>query len=313
MTLGQGSHRYEWIDNWATLPDTPSHSGNGRTHGIAALPGGEIVVFCQADPAVLIYDNNGERIDAWGDRFLGAHGLTTVGDTPATARLWLTDQGTCEVVRTTLDGRDDLTLPWPEHPGYDGEKAHAYVPTWVAQNETRWGGDGSIWVADGYGASLIHRYTPEGKHIATIDGTAGAGRFKCPHSLAFDTRRGQPELYVADRGHARVQVFDAHGEFLRAFGNDFLTSPCSFDFHDGLCLVPELFGSVALLDEEDAHITRLGHHPDAKATPGWPNVAAAHLKPGQFNSPHDACFDAQGNIYVAEWIVGGRITKLAKV
>jgi hypothetical protein len=34
---------------------------------------------------------------------------------------------------------------------------------------------------------------------------------------------------------------------------------------------------------------------------------------GKFVHPHDACFDSAGNIYVVEWVEGGRITFLKKV
>jgi hypothetical protein len=34
---------------------------------------------------------------------------------------------------------------------------------------------------------------------------------------------------------------------------------------------------------------------------------------GKFVHPHDACFDADGNIYVAEWVQRGRVTKLNKI
>ena len=34
---------------------------------------------------------------------------------------------------------------------------------------------------------------------------------------------------------------------------------------------------------------------------------------GKFIHPHDACFDAKGNIIVAEWVQGGRISMLKKV
>ena len=33
---------------------------------------------------------------------------------------------------------------------------------------------------------------------------------------------------------------------------------------------------------------------------------------GKFVHPHDACFDRDGNIYVAEWVATGRITKLTR-
>jgi hypothetical protein len=34
---------------------------------------------------------------------------------------------------------------------------------------------------------------------------------------------------------------------------------------------------------------------------------------GKFVHPHDACFDLNGDIYVAEWVATGRITKLTRV
>ena len=33
---------------------------------------------------------------------------------------------------------------------------------------------------------------------------------------------------------------------------------------------------------------------------------------GKFNSPHGLAVDADGNIFVAEWLVGGRINKLVR-
>ena len=53
---------------------------------------------------------------------------------------------------------------------------------------------------------------------------------------------------------------------------------------------------------------------------GWPNnrnasgelVATALLEPGKFNSPHGMAVDGQGNLYVAEWLIGGRFIKLEK-
>ena len=36
-------------------------------------------------------------------------------------------------------------------------------------------------------------------------------------------------------------------------------------------------------------------------------------KPGKFVHPHDACFDREGNIFVAEWVATGRVTKLKRL
>ena len=42
-------------------------------------------------------------------------------------------------------------------------------------------------------------------------------------------------------------------------------------------------------------------------------VRTALLEPGKFNSPHGMAVDARGNLYVAEWQIGGRSIKLANV
>src|SRR5690606_34975748 len=128
---------------------------NGRTHGVVVANDGHVLVFCQADPGVLVIDENGRQVDAWGDRFAGAHGMTKVEE-DGREYLWLTDEKSAEVVKTTLDGKTVQTIEIAPHDAYrDGG---AYIPTWAAVNETRHGGNGDIWVADGYGSSLIHRY-----------------------------------------------------------------------------------------------------------------------------------------------------------
>ena len=80
-------------------------------------------------------------------------------------------------------------------------------------------------------------------------------------------------------------------------------------------LVPDLAHRVTLLDKEN-NLTHLGN--DA----AWIEKADADRglrgKPkewesGRFVHPHDACFDANGNILVAEWVATGRITLLRKV
>jgi hypothetical protein len=309
MKVGSGDYRYEWIDEWATIPDTESGRENGRTHGIEVTRDGRVVVFNQSNPAILFFDEDGTLVDSWGSRFGGAHGLTLVEEN-SEEYLWLTDQDSAEVAKMTLDGETVATLDAPHHDAYeDGD----YVPTWVAVNGEHHSGDGDIWIADGYGESLVHRYDADGVYRETIDGAEGAGRFDCPHAVSIEYRADIPELYIADRGNERVQVYSVDGAFKRSFGADVLTSPCAFDTHDGELVVPELSARVTLVDADDEVITHLGANEAVVDHDDWPNVPDDHLEPGRFNSPHDAAFDADGNLYVAEWIVGGRITKLARV
>ena len=210
---------YRWIENWITIPDSPLGRTNGRTHGVAVLKSGEIVVFHQADPAVLFYSPAGELLRSWGC-FPGAHGLTLVEENGA-EYLWLTDEVTKDVVKMSLDGVVVSRLAQPLHSAY--EKG-SFIPTWVAVAEDRFGGSGDIWVADGYGCSLVHRFDRKGNLIGSLDGTEGGGRFNCPHGLALDTRRAEPEFYIADRGNKRFQVYGIDGVHRRTFGEDFLNS-----------------------------------------------------------------------------------------
>ena len=298
---------YRWIEDWITIPESRFSETKGRTHGVAVLKNGEIVIFHQADPALLFYSPEGELIRKWGN-FPGAHALTVIEE-EGRELLWLVDEETKSVVKTTLDGEVLMSLPPPPYPGYASGN---YVPTWVAVAEERFGGNGDIWVADGYGSHLVHRLNRSGGYLGTLDGSEGAGRFRCPHGLALDTRRSEAEFYIADRGNSRFQVYGMDGNYRRSFGADFLHSPnVSARMGDKL-IVPELVEGITVLDAGDRLVGRLGFQSGADSLQGWPDNRE-WVHEGKFNSPHSAAADAQGNIYVVEWITGGRVTKLERM
>src|SRR5450432_3871348 len=80
MQISTGAHAYEWIDNWIRIPDTETGRASGRTHSVVVTQDGQIIVFHQADPAVLIFNADGQLQHSWGDHFLGAHGMTLVNE-----------------------------------------------------------------------------------------------------------------------------------------------------------------------------------------------------------------------------------------
>jgi len=311
MKIGSGEFTYEWIEHWVRLPDTEPVRHNGRTHGLAVAENGDVFVFAQSQPGLLRYSPDGQLKNAWGDRFQGAHGLTLVKDGDREV-LWLTDQNSGEVSKNSLDGWTLQTLQRPPVPIYQGEKK--FVPTWVAVNEERFGGNGDVWVADGYGASFVHRYTKAGAYVSSINGSEGrAGTFNCPHGITFIPKPGGAELYIADRSNKRVQVYDAEGNFKRVFGTDYLHSPCGFVHRNGVVYCPELLGRLAVIDSNDKLITYLGDQPGVEKIKGWPNLPADQIHAGKFNSPHGMAVAANGDLYVGEWILGGRVTKLKRV
>ena len=336
MRIGSGTNVYEWIDRWAKIPATESAAKGWAHHGVVVTESGDVITFHPGDSTILVLNGSGDVIKTWDLQVADAHGITLVKDQTG-EHLWIADNGrkrqyqlgydyppstgpySGQVVKTTLDGDVLATLPAPELAVY---KEGNYSPTFVAVNEERHGGNGDIWVADGYGESYVHRFNKTGQYVESINGEEGqAGRFNCPHGIFIDNRKEEPELYVADRTNHRVQVYDVEGNFKRAFGSDFLSSPSGFVTHGDLMVIAELRARLAVLDREDNLICYLGENEDVCSVEGWPNnqnqngeiVTSTLLQPGKFNSPHGMAVDSQGNLFIAEWLIGGRFTKLDKV
>ena len=267
MRIGSGNSVYEWRDRWAKIPPTESALHGWAHHGVAVTESGDVVTFHPGDSTILVLDDrSGQVIRTWDLQVADAHGITVVEDENGEC-LWIADNGrkrqyrlgydyspstgpySGKVLKTTLDGDVLTTLSVPKLGVY---KQGNYSPTFVSVNEERYGGNGDIWVADGYGESYVHRYNKTGQHVQSINGEEGrAGRFNCPHGIFIDWRKDEPELYVADRSNQRVQVYDLDGKFKRAFGSDFLSSPSGFVTHGDTMIVAELRARLAVLDRED--------------------------------------------------------------
>ena len=302
--------RYRWIDDWVTIPNTPSGRENGRTNGIVVTADGHVVVFHQASPAVVTYDVTGAFHSAWGDHLAGAHGITLVteGDREY---LWLTDQYSGEVGKYTLDGTVVHRLERPDLPVYADKP---FSPTWVAVNDASAGGNGDIWVADGYGTNLIHRYDASGTYQGSISGEEGtAGAFATPHAVWFEPIEGTPHLFIADNANRQIQVYTQEGAFSGSFGNAYLTSPRHGVRWGAYRFVPELFGRIVVTDAAGEFVTSFGERVGARDEPGWPNQPLDGEARTTFNSSHAMAMDRDGSIYVVEWRLGGRIIKLESI
>ena len=127
------------------------------------------------------------------------------------------------------------------------------------------------------------------------------------------------ELYISDRSNRRVQVYDLAGNFRRAFGPDFLNSPSGFVTFGEFMVVAELRARLVVIDLHDSFVCELGENGQVCEVDGWPNnksrdeiVPTKLLEAGKFNSPHGMAIDSHDNLYIAEWLIGGRVTKLSK-
>jgi len=303
-TLGSGHHVYEFAADWGTLPNSVRW---GYTHGVAVDSQQRVLIHNRSKDAVAFFDHEGKFIKSWGQDFeLGAHGMLLNVEN-GVEYLYLADPERHLVAKTTLDGERLWVLRYPrECSAYQREEQYKPTNVAVAPN-------GDIYVADGYGLSWIHQYNAKAEYIRSWGGKGKeAGQLDCPHGIWIDTRGPQPVIVVADRTNQRLQTFSLQGQHL-GFVTDELRRPCHFDQKNGELLIPDLYGRLTIFDKNNKLITHLGDNPEIWKTKGWPNVPHEMRVTGKFVSPHAACWDSQGNIYVVEWIPDGRVTKLRRV
>lgn len=297
---------YEAVEGWGTLPEGINF---GYTHGIVVDGNDNIYVLHSLQPNVVVFDRDGKYLSSWkleGIIGTGAHAFYLHREADA-EYVYLSDSNNGNVVKTTLQGEVVLRLTRPDLPDVYGE-GKPYKPTDVAVAP-----NGDIYVADGYGQHWVHRYSAEGQWLSSFGGTGSEpGKLNSPHGISVKTSGAEPELYVADRGNYRIQVFTLDGTHKRFVDHD-MDRPCSFYFHEDKMYFPDLNSRVTIFDEHDRLLAHLGEDQQAYKQKGWPNLPKEYYRPGKLSSPHGVCVDSQGSVYVAEWISDGRLTKLRRV
>jgi len=90
--------------------------------------------------------------------------------------------------------------------------------TFSRPTDVAWDRTGNIYIADGIGnTNRVAKYDKEGRFIKQWGATGSEnGQFNGLKALAIDA---QGDVYVADAGNKRIQVFDAEGTFKSQFGN----------------------------------------------------------------------------------------------
>ena len=145
--------------------------------------------------------------------------------------LWVVDKGTNAVVKFNPAGYVTMNLgrrpEGPDDPaesyyrGGRGQAAAVHVDGSFRQpTDIAWDSDDNIYVSDGYTNSRVAKFDKRGAWIKSWGsrGSSGQhadenpGQFNTPHNIGVDR---QNNVYVADRGNRRIQVFDTDGRFLR--------------------------------------------------------------------------------------------------
>jgi DNA-binding beta-propeller fold protein YncE len=321
--IGHGEFTYECLHDWGMsgLP-AGAHYGNA-SHGVAIDRAGFIHITHYGDPgSIFVFDPDERFVKAMGDfhQLLGkdgrkagkGHGIDIRQEGSDEFIYLSASESELDFVKMDMQGeivwRNGRNRLHADSGRY--EPGAPYRPTNVSFSP-----DGGYFLGDGYGSNLIHQYDAQDKYLRTIGSTGeGPGQFRTPHGQWLDDRDGTPKLVVADRANKRLQWFDMQGNHLETL--DGFLFPADIDTRGEVLMVPDLHCRVTLLDADNEVIVHLGDD-DA-----WRERALAGFKmrgqradwlPGKFIHPHDACFDADGNIFVTEWVETGRVTKLRKV
>ena len=320
--IGEGAYQFRVNHAFAQLPDRYTWQ---TTHNVALDKAGNLYVIHEGrrdlkdHPSIFVFDPTGKFVRAFGCQFQGGgHGIEVRQEGSDEFLYVAAYQQVKAFSKMTLTGETVWSQKAPMESGaYASGEDTSTEATWTRQGflPTNFAflDDGGFLLADGYGTFRIHRFDKDAKWVSSFGGAGdGEGKFNTAHGLWVDKRDGrEPSIVVTDRAHDTLQIFTMDGvykETLKGFG-----LPANVDTWKNLMLVPELKSCVTLLDEKNQVVARLGQAvgrlTEIKDLRGQPDKWVD----GQFVHPHDACFAPNGDIYVAEWVATGRVTKLERV
>ena len=218
--------------------------------------------------------------------------------------VWVIDDQLHVIHKFTYDGELATTL------GTKGQRGRDAGRLFDRPTDIAWLPDGTFFISDGYGGKRVAKFDPDGNFLmdwgqAPADpNNPGPNEFNTVHSIAVSADR---RVFVVDRGHGRVQVFDENGQFLDMF----YTGPRGEgDPTGGGGVVSRPYSHLITADQHlwisDGGTHRiLKYDLDGNYLYGWGGPGRL---PGQFQGPHAMTVDQEGNLYTAE-VFNGRVQK----
>src|SRR5579863_2023669 len=224
--------------NFESVPNPlklPTNMYFGEVSGVAVNSKGHVFAlsrgntngpaFAAAATQLLEFDKDGKFIREVGKNLYAWSFAHTVKVDPSD-NIWVTDKGSDMVIKFDPEGRvrmvfgrkqeasdeetGPLKHPKPPLPPDDGRFRQV--------TDVAWDKAGDTFISDGYINSRVAKVDKNGNWVKSW-GEPGkeAGQFNTPHSIATDA---QGNVYVADRGNGRIQVFNGDGKFLRVIKID---------------------------------------------------------------------------------------------
>ncbi len=201
-----------------------NHPGSGTTGPL----------YGNASTQLLEFDETGKFLREVGRRVYGL-GYAHSARYDKYDNLWIVDKGTHSVMRFNPAGYVTLNLgrrpEGPDEPNYyrgnglgrggETRPAQEHVDgMFRAPTDIAFDSDDNIYISDGYINSRVAKFDKHGNWIKSWGSRGVSGQhadqnpsqFNTPHNIGIDR---QNNVYVADRGNRRIQVFDRDGNFQR--------------------------------------------------------------------------------------------------
>ena len=186
----------------------------GENMGIATNSKGNVYIFHRAGETRLFeYSPQGVFIREIG-RGVYSHAFAHSVRVDAQDNIWTVDEGTDMLTKFAPDGRvlmvigrrEDPVAMLGNMPGQGRFHGRNAKYRFGRQTDVAFDQQGNIFVSDGYFDARVVKFDKNGKFIKAV-GKRGPGNleFNTPHSIATDF---QGNVYVGDRGNARVTVLD---------------------------------------------------------------------------------------------------------
>ncbi len=216
--------------------------------------------------------------------------------------VWIIDDQLHMIYRFTYDGK---LVHSKGQLGVRGRGPNTFDrPTDIA-----WLPDGTYFITDGYGGTRVAKYDAKDNFIkdwgqAPADPkNPGPNEFNTVHSIAISADR---RLFVVDRGHARMQVFDVEGKFLDMWP---LRSP-HWPASQNTLMVNHFIDDKGFIWVGDAPTNRiLKFDLNGNFLYGW---GAPGGQPGRLACSHGMSTDQLGNLYLADCFAG-RVQKFEPI
>ncbi len=305
VRMGCGIMTFDTVPGWGLRPD--GNSALGPTHGGVVIDSAGNI-YTSARKGVVVFSPDGKVIHSYlGDDYSNIHDMEIRKEDDGEF-IYGARNNNAEGIKFNIKGGEVvLKLTLPEEANLGDIKFNPTAIT-VAPN-------GDIFLSNGYASNHIFKYDKTGKYLSHF-GEKGNGmnQFNTAHGMTLDTRYEPPRLLICDRNHqpkGRLLHYDLDGKMIGEVITG-LGMPTSVAIQGDYVSVPDLHGRVVILDKSNTIMAVLGHNPDPKTRVNF-NVPQKDWIEGIFNGTHGSYWDSEGNLYIQDWNVAGRIMKLVRV